>query len=172
MYIQINLFNSLTLSRSPILVTQPPPTLSQISSHSHGHSHSLTTAALNSSSHHSHRPTQPHSQPHCLTTAPLSHSHSPSSLRLPYVLLSFFFLPFLFGFVRIWDLRDCQGLGSPFLFFIFFVNLVWVPVRVWVRCHSYFSMIWSSLFFFFVFAFVILKGKSINLKFLCLCLCL
>ena len=82
-------------------------------------------------------------------------------------------------------------------FFFFFENLVWVPV--WVRCHSYFSMICSSLFFFFgdfcvsicdfergkykskifvfefvlgfLFVFEILKGESLNLKFLCLSLC-
>ena len=96
-----------------------------------------------------------------------------------------------FGIVRVWVLE------LLLLLFFFFENLVWVPV--WVRCHSYFSMICSSLFFFFfgdfcvsicdfergkfkskifvfefvlgsVFVFVILKGKIKNLKFLCLCL--
>ena len=86
-------------------------------------------------------------------------------------------------------------MGSWFFFF-FFENLVWVPIRVWVRCDSCFSMICSSLFFCdffvcvcdfergkykskifvfefvlgFVFVFMILKGKIKNLKFLCLCL--
>ena len=69
-----------------------------------------------------------------------------------------------FGIVRVW---------VPIFFFFFFENLVWVPIRVWVRCHSCFSMICSSLFFFVisVFVFVILKGESINLNFLCLSLC-
>ena len=107
-YIVINNPNSFHFSSySPILISELPPTFSQISNHSHGLSHSdtatasplpppppSTSQAVTLTNSHS------HSRPHCLTVAPLNRSHSPSSLCLQYVLFFFFF--FFFFAIPVW----------------------------------------------------------------------
>ena len=128
-------------SHSPILIFEPPPSLSQISSHSHGHSSShtatatATTIATRPWPHHRHpqllkpslSPTRTATlMPYCLTIAPLSRSLS----FLTASLLS--------------SSSFCHSYLGSLGFRTFGI------VRVWVPFFSFFTFFFSFLFFFFL----------------------